>query len=262
MRYLGQFLIYTFARTYVPTNVTPFVIVCTGRTGSNLLASSLDSHPDIICHHEVFNHEGIHVSLSFGGPQVPFGTVEDRNRRPWDFISRVYSLTYGSRAVGFKIGPDSLFNPVLLSLLLNRRVRKIVLHRHELLHVYTSTLIAQQTHIWSETGKAESKQQPSIEVNPARFVRFVRRRRLFYWIVDAIISATRQPHMKISYEEFTLDPTAVKRTLEFLGVDPDQPLSACTVKQNSSRLADRITNYTELCEALRGTQMESYVKLA
>ncbi|MGA7539419.1 MAG: hypothetical protein WBW93_11720 [Steroidobacteraceae bacterium] len=169
----------------------------------------------------------------------------------------MYSFTNGSRAVGFKIGADSLFNPVLLSLLLNRRVRKIVLHRHELLHVYTSILIAQQTHIWSETDKGKSRnQQPSVEVDPAKLVRFVRRRRLFYRIVDAILSATRQPHMKLSYEEFTSDPAAVKRTLGFLGVDPDQPLSAGTVKQNSPRLADRITNYTQLCEALRGTRME------
>ena len=44
--------------------MTRFVILAVPRTGSNLLCTLLNSHPEILCHHEVFNPQGIFTALT------------------------------------------------------------------------------------------------------------------------------------------------------------------------------------------------------
>ena len=83
---------------FAESEATPFVIVFVARTGSNYLAAMLDSHPEIICHHEIFNPGGVHRSLSYKNSDLSFGTVEERDRDPWSFLHRIYGFTDGAKA--------------------------------------------------------------------------------------------------------------------------------------------------------------------
>ena len=44
-----------------------FVVVAVRRAGSNMLCTLLDSHPAILCHHELFNPRGIFYALGLRG---------------------------------------------------------------------------------------------------------------------------------------------------------------------------------------------------
>lgn len=245
----------TLTGQYVPAGATPFVIVYLPRTGSNYLAALLDSHPSVLCHHEIFNPTGIHRALSYKHTDLSFGTVAERDRDPWAFMSRVYSFTAGKAAVGFKLGPGHIFTWPLLSLLLHRRVRKIVLERRGWLHAYSSTMIARATQEWSRpTGAAPATAAPApkVHVNVADFQQFVRRRQRFYHLARLLLRVIGQPHLFLAYEDIG-EPGTMARLLRFLGVDPDVALSSRTAKQNSPCLADRIANYSEVVQARAGS---------
>ncbi|MFN0178720.1 MAG: hypothetical protein ACKVZ0_07935 [Gemmatimonadales bacterium] len=250
---LLDFVANTVTGRFVPDNVTPFVVVYTARTGSNFLASTLDSHPDILCHHEVFNRGGIHRSLAYKNTDLSFGTVEERERDPWAFIRRIYSFQDGAGTVGFKLAPR-VNDWALASLLLSRRVRKVLLGRRSWLHAYTSGLIAAQTQVWMQRKNADtSETPPKVRVEPSRFRAYARKRRAFYLGCRLLMRATGQPFYALDYEEIG-EPKTMAALLSFLGVATDVKLESATARQNSQELKDRVENYQELLSEFKNTR--------
>lgn len=246
------------ASPYVPDTGLAFVIIFLRRTGSNLLASLLDSHPEILCHHELFAPDSAHRAMSLRGRHVDFGTAADRDADPFAFLRRVYAWQDGRKAVGFKLAPGQS-DAVFLSLLVHPKVKKIVLRRAHWLHAYTSEAIAAQTNIWSvpATGtpgarRDEAKHQVRIEVSALR--RFVRRRRLFHKAVSTVLQLTRQPFLTVDYEDLH-EPDTHRKLALYLGVNPGVPMVAGTVRQNPARLSARISNMDELRRELDGTYL-------
>jgi LPS sulfotransferase NodH len=258
MSSLPRFLKESIAPGYLPDNTTPFVIVFLARTGSNFLASMLDSHPQVLCHHEVFNEDSIHRSLRFKGTPLSFGSTAERDQDPWAFLKRLYAFTDGRDAVGFKIAPRQN-DRALMALLLNRRIRKVILGRQGWLHAYSSALIAERTQVWSRHKDGVQSEPPreteKITVDPRTFRRFVQKRRAFYSLVDLLLFTTAQTAFRMTYEDIG-KPQVMQDLLRFLGVDPSAQLIAKTDKQNSPRLADRIENLNELQAWFRGTKYE------
>ena len=80
-----------------------FVIISYPRTGSNLLCSLLDSHPDILCHLEIFHQEAIFLSGDSRALKE-FDLVK-RDADPLRFLGMIWDEDYGRRlrAVGFKL---------------------------------------------------------------------------------------------------------------------------------------------------------------
>jgi hypothetical protein len=245
--------------SYCPGEHGKFVLVFLSRTGSNLLAGMLDSHPEILCHHELFNDTEIHRSLSYKGTNLDFGTVEERDRDPYEFLRRVFAFSGGKKKVGFKIAPGQN-KRVLLSLLLNRRVKKIVLRRRGLLHAYTSEMIAYKTHVWSVPESAKDRPKPAekVTVEVDDFVKFLRKRQLFYRLVRLILFLTFQRGLFVDYEDLQ-DQQTLEGVLRFLNASTSTPLKVRTERQNSPNLADRIDNYEELKAALASTQFAKYL---
>jgi len=64
-----------------------FVIFAAPRTGSNLLCGLLNAHPDILCHHGLFNPGGVHWARDRRGS----GGVADRDRDPVAFLDSVWA---------------------------------------------------------------------------------------------------------------------------------------------------------------------------
>jgi hypothetical protein len=256
-RYLWPAMRSVLSGGYIPDRGTKFVIVYLPRTGSNRLAALLDSHPDVLCHHEVFNPDGIHRSLAYKQSDLSFGTVAERDADPWRFIRRVYEFTDGATAVGFKLGPGRPYNPVLATLMLARRVRKIVVERRNLLHAYTSVLIARATQVWSRTDPASGgahRSQVRVTVDLPGFRRFVRKRQFFYAVARTQLRGTGQPHRFVAYEDLD-DPAVRTDLLAFLGVDPQTGLTDGTVRQNPPLVRPRVENYDEIARALEGTSL-------
>lgn len=249
---------------YGRDGVTPFVILFLPRTGSNYLAGMLDTHPEVLCHHELFLPDGIHRSLSVreGILRIDLGSPEERDRDPIAFLRKVYATDEDARAVGFKMSLADPRRGLIASLALNRRVRKIIVRRDNWLQAYTSALIAEQTKQFLRFPDGSGIRQDGaiqVHVDPERFFRYVRKRLLAYRLLRAEFAITRQPSMEIEYGEIQ-DPAKVRAVLAFLGVTTDVELRPRTTKQNPARLEDRIKNWPEVEARLRGTRYARFLQ--
>lgn len=251
---------------YLPNNdYKKFAIIFMPRTGSNLLCELLDSHYQVLCHTEVFNPKATYLSRK---PHLSIGTKEDRDRNPWAFLKRLYSVNDGARAIGFKMSPTDNYR-VLLSVLLNRNIKKVILRRENLLETHVSGLIAQQTGVWVEmkdrgpgtdTGSAAGHAAPSqVSVNVGKFLTYARKVRLFLAGVELLRRASRQKFFHIEYRELK-DPETRMRLLEFIGVDKNAKLIELTKKQNPRSLREKIANYEEVKRRLAGTRYEKFLQ--
>jgi LPS sulfotransferase NodH len=248
--------------------INKFVIIFSGRSGSNLLASMLDSHPDILCHHELFNPNGVHKARSCEKEKLPInlGTHEERDKNPWGFLNRVFAQSFDAKAVGFKLSHHEN-RILLLSLLLNRRIKKIVLRRDNLLDAYISLLIAQKTGEWILKGegwpdkKDQSKlmkKTESTHVEYGEFVKYERNMKIFYGIVRFLLKISRQSWIDFEFNEI-LNQERMKILLDFIGITDIQELKMSTKRQNPALQSDKISNYKELSMRMKDTNRYKYL---
>ncbi|MFZ0256583.1 MAG: hypothetical protein WAN46_13295 [Gammaproteobacteria bacterium] len=232
-----------------------FVVLATPRTGSNWLCSLLDSHPDILCHHEIFNPEGIHYALSARGGTLDFGTVEHRDSDPLQVLERVWHDTLGFPVVGFKLNRGQSL-VVLNRVLRDRAVRKIIIKRANRIKTFVSERIAEVTGEWESYRESElSGKQVTVAVDPAELCRHVVANQRFYQEIHQSLDDTAQSAMEIHYEKLT-DPQELARALSFLGVSPAAKLTAGTRKQNVRSLQELISNIDDLRTRLEGSELE------
>lgn len=246
------------------TDPIKFVIISTPRSGSNLLCGMLGAHPQIICFHELFHHEAVYF-----GPRnrdkYNFGTVEERDRQPYKFLSKIYNQEHGSDAVGFKIFPGH--NQKILNFVLNApEIKKIVLKRENLLFSYTSALIARQTKKWqnaivtdTKTGREdESKESVKVHVDAKEFFAYIKKNQDYFDYVEKRL--IRQKSICINYQELISEDKVIMDLVEFIDVknDPDLELTKLHTKQNSNKLSNRISNYEELRKKLLDTPYKSF----
>jgi len=240
--------------------LTRFVVVAAPRTGSNWLCTLLDSHPEILCHHELFNPVGIHVAVSQHGRDLGFGSVVEREREPFRLLERAWRLDLGHRAVGFKMNRDQ--NPsVLRQVLEDRSIRKIVMHRSNRVRTYVSERIAETNGEWESYPWLEIGRMPvTVRVEPRALRQHSRANQRYYEGVHRTLAATGQTAFQVRYEDLD-DPPDLTGLLAFLGVSPHVPLQGATRRQNPAPLTTLIENFDELREALRGTELEADLRL-
>jgi LPS sulfotransferase NodH len=215
-----------------------FVIVAARRTGSNLLCTLLDSHPAILCHHELFNPRGIFQALSRRGEGFDLGTIAERDADPNAFLDRIWREACGPLCVGFKMTHGQA-EATLQHVLADRGVRKIVLHRRN------------RVKTWYDQGEL-APARPRLEIDVRDLREHVARNEAFYERVEDSLMETGQDFLRIFYEDLWI-PAQRARLQGFLGVPPaDTDLEPRSVKQNPRDLRDVLANFDELAEALRG----------
>ncbi|MEM6673506.1 MAG: hypothetical protein AAF726_11735 [Planctomycetota bacterium] len=241
----------------------PFVLLYTPRTGSNLLAALLDSHPDVLCHHELFNPEAPHPSLSVreGAEAFDFGTAAERDAAPDRFLDRVYGEPRGAKAVGFKLCINDS-RSAFWGLLFNRSVKKVFLTRNNTLESLVSSLIAEKTRTWIDFARAEGKSDPekdakkgpeTIEIDLRQFRGYTRKRRVYGRLMRSIGASTGQSFTWLDFQDIVAR-RGIDELLTELGVPPGELLRERTRRQNPAPLRDKISNYDEVCRALAGTR--------
>src|SRR5262249_13206039 len=146
---LGEGTLLEWPQVAAPPCCEPvrFVIIAAPRTGSNMLCSMLNSHPHILCHHELFNPEGIHLALDHRNGEIAVGSLQDRDRDPGGFLERIWAHCCGAHAIGFKVNRGQSEN-VFRRLLTDPAIRKIVLIRRNRVETFLSETIAQDTGRW------------------------------------------------------------------------------------------------------------------
>lgn len=246
-----------------PSAPQRFVVLAAPRTGSNWLCSMLDSHPDILCHHELFNPAGIHAALSWRGGAVDLdaalGTMEERDRAPLAFLERVWSLSRGCRAAGFKLNRGQN-ETAFTATLADAGVSKIVLYRDNRLKTFVSERIAERTGYWeSYSGSPRSDRQVRIRVDLDELRRHIDENRAYYAALLAEVRGQRV--LALRYEELAASGAAWRPVFDFLEVDPAE-LRAETRKQNSTDLREIILNFSEVEAALRSTELAAELHAA
>ncbi len=233
-----------------------FVILAVPRTGSNLLCTLLNSHPEILCHHEVFNPDGIFTAVTHRDRDLGLGTVCERDAAPLEFLEKVWATGQGYGCVGFKWTRRQNEN-VLAAVVQDAGIRKIVLRRRNRIKTYVSDKIAQQTQQWEVYSRDELQwPRPRIVADKEELLEHMAVNERFYRRLEDMLASHRQHGFSLCYEDL-LDRAQQRRLLEFLQVqDLDCPLEAVSVKQNPTDLRDVIANYDDFSASIRREGLE------
>lgn len=232
-------------------------LVAEPRSGSNLLASLLDSHPAIAFHFELFNPDAVYLAARLrpalearhGGELAP----ARRDRRPHGWLKRVLKTTEAAdpaaRVVGFKLFAGQC-DPVLRHQCRAPEIAVIRLTRRNRLAQYASLKSALASQRWTD------RDGPAIEEK----VHFEREDFLRYTTVldaqarqvDAWLGLKRR--CLVTYEDLTESPerreATLARILEHLGLEVT-PLTSGLSRQDSRPTLERFDNPGDAIAALK-----------
>lgn len=224
--------------------MTQFVIIADMRTGSTLLHSSLDAHPEVRCYGELFHPEVL-------PDNAPPGV--DRDQASGGELVRCAFACEGVVAAGFRAmiflpgAEQPRWADAWDALAETEGLRVIYLTRRDRLAQYASLLVAQETaayHPSADDPVLKPENRPRVHVDPAEFRRWVEER-------DGLYDERRRqlagkPSLEVEHERFT-DGWAetIDAAQEFLGV---RRVALPQVKQKQERrpLSEVIANYDQL----------------
>jgi LPS sulfotransferase NodH len=233
-----------------------FVIFAAPRTGSNMLCTMLNSHPDILCHHELFNPNGIFVALHLRDTDFSLGSIEQRQQSHTAFLENVWANAGAVNCAGLKL-THKQHEPAFELLLRDPSVHKIVLRRRNRVKTYVSHLVSEQSMQWEVYDTAELEARPKVTVDLVKLNARVTHDEEYHAYLEKVLRDTNQPSIEVYYEQLRESDEQV-RLLQFLKQSTDfGTLSIASVKQNPAALKDMVENFDELAAALKGTDLES-----
>jgi LPS sulfotransferase NodH len=232
-----------------------FVILNAARTGSNYLCTLLNAHPDVLCHHEIFNPHVVGVARHLAKQRISLGTLEERERDPAEFLARVWRERFGRSSIGFKLcwrQTDFAFRAVLS----DGAVSKIVLKRRNRLRTFVSLLLARQTGEWVVyRDEPAPSDRPQVHIDVAAFTENVEFNRAYYFEIESTLRETEQCSLTLYYEDLP-QSGSLQETFDFLRVNP-RIVEGDTWKLSPVDLRRTIANFDELRERLAGTEFEA-----
>lgn len=238
-----------------------FVILGTARTGSTLLWSYLNSHPEILCLRGVY---GSTNKINFGKyydalPAECFSQalIDQRNKNPisflQDFVFKKYTKPY--QAVGFKYFYDHdrhlKQKQALTTYFQNDKdIKFIHLKRENLLATLFSYKRALNQRLWT-SAMPGFKTEISIS-DCKNYFQQISEKQLYF---DALLA---ERGMVLTYETFiSRRRESLLKVQKFLGVTPCDLTTEMTQNKNA-KLSDSIVNYEELKEYFTNTKYQKY----
>jgi hypothetical protein len=204
----------------------------------------LNSHPHIVCHGELLRKKNVGMR---GALKVlkyidkRFLSEQHRQENPYELVESIFQLAGEEiRSVGFKLmlGQHRLFRDQLIA---DPAFLKILLHRHNILAVYSSDKIAKITG-QGVVGRFKKVKKAKAKFDEKEFMKFWRRRLKQYALVQELAIRFSQPLLEVEYLSL-VKGDGVDATVRFLGQDPSiGELKAHTKKRNPSSILDRFTN--------------------
>lgn len=230
---------------------TKFIILGMGRTGSNFLATSLQSQKNVIAFGEIFNnsHQD-RVSWMYPGYRSTRAALELRDRDPQAFINTLVfrRMRRNIAAVGFKLfyyhARETQWACIWPYLRDMQGLKIIHLKRRNLLKTYLSMSRALNDRQWMARSEARVARKEALELDYNEVLKGFRNIR--QWEDENTRYFSGKPMLDVYYEDLTGDyPREMSRVQEFLGL-PLVPARPLTRKQSVQGLAESISNYEEL----------------
>ncbi len=238
---------------------TNFVIITNQRSGSNMLVSMLDSHPQIRCFGELMRvtpdwmkrdgYRGVLRVLD----QVDQIYKEDQYRfqHPYEFVRAAFATAPKRDCYGFKIHLAQ--HPEFLSeLIQDREWQLVVLQRENKLAQFSSSKIAEVTG-QGNAPKGTRIVRARVEFKNKEFGRFLSQERKQWERVWSDIQTSGKDYFYLRYVDL-VSKSAIQKLFKFLGVDPGFDVEPGTEKRNPSDILDRFTNREDVARTLE--QME------
>lgn len=220
------------------------MIFAQGRTGSTLLTSSLDSHPQIRCADEVLRRPRL----------FPVRFIENRARGAdspcFGFHVKCYQLTRHQRVRDLG---------AFLRLIDRRGWQIIYLWREDPVRQVISGMFARSAGHYHYRNDETGGRPDTIDISPARLISKIEKRLA---LVDLEHEALHGiDYYELRYERDLLDPdkrtAALNDVQDFIGV-PRHELRSELEKSVHRPLAALISNYDEVARALAETPFAQY----
>lgn len=224
-------------------NYKRFIVIARSRTGSNLLISYLDSHPNIHADREVF------------------AKLNGRDYK--SVLSRVYGKQPRKiKAAGFKIfyyhPMDENGQHIWDYLIKSEDIFVIHLKRFNILRTMISRKIAEKQDSWELKNPTVplDKNEKCVDFTFSELENAFKKTREWEIHGDKIFEKHRL--ISVYYEDIVKDPeNTLEKVIRFIGVD-NLSLKTNLRKQNPERLRDLVTNYDELKSAFSGTEWQAF----
>jgi len=235
---------YRAGRVFGSSNYTPFIILSRSRTGSNLLNSSLGSHPAVHVKGEHFGH-------------LRGDTIEKRHMQAF---GKQPSWISAAGCKVFYYHPHH-GDPAPLFAMLKRDPRLKVIHlkREDKLRSVLSWMIARENDTYTAASgtaliPAEKKR---LQVDPDELIDWIEK--TIEWEEWGDTFFSDREILNITYEQLTEDlPGQYKRVLGYLDLPDHVPISSLQ-RQNPEPVDQLISNWSELRARLIEHGFESFV---
>lgn len=239
-----------------------FIILGMGRCGTNLLASSLRSHRNIISFGEIFNNaDHKRILWEYPGYVNTSTQVSLREEKPIEFIDKsVFKpMPRHIAALGFKLfyyhareENWSCIWPYLRS----SDISIIHVKRKNLLALQLSMSVAMRTKKWSTRSGTPSQKQNSFELPYDQCLNAFET--ISRWQDEADGFFDGKNRMTLFYEDLVKNyPAAMESVQSFLNVQI-RPTSTPLKKQAKLPLHQSISNYNDLKERFSGSKWEHF----
>jgi hypothetical protein len=235
-----------------------FVIFTSGRSGSNFFLSVINQHPSIYCFSELFHPDKIWV-----GEDCEVGRLGGswayafRQCFPRTFILTIWMRNRNKDWTGFKY--IWFHTPKIRdSVLLNEKIKKVLLTRRNILRTEISRQIADETNEWiKHDGKATCTQ---VRFDLDKFWRHHERTLHQIETLKRELNDRKQPYIEIFFEDLAgenRDPVLAEfcRQME---IEPwtFDVADVSTKRQNPFTLPEILLNFEEVRSSLTGTNAE------
>ena len=245
-----------------------FILLAGRRSGTTLLVTCLDSHPQIQCGKDVFSTTRRLRYFQVDRPSGRFFKFRSRSaKHRIDYIFRrkqlidaylaeVYTPADDSiRAVGGRLSyAQARKYPAALKWVAEHDASVIHLIRQNPIKAIVSQATAQKRRTYHT---ASSVKKVTVRLSPHDLQKLALTR--LHEIEHRSMFSDGQYH-EVTYESFVADRDGeTHRMLDFLHIDQFAPLTTDLVKQNPDSLADILENYEEVARAFKGTVLEKYL---
>lgn len=254
-----------------PVTMTPFVILFAERSGSSFLQTMLTSHPQLVCHAEVF-----HLRRQSGkdGRRDSIGRLSKfaDPARSREYLEELWCSEAPAateiRAVGFKYKyptQTDLYPEVWEHLRsVDERGALKVIHLKRLNLLKAAISKQNQQVLWEERRVANLPSSDEytvgkLKLNISDACQYMVRRKAYLEAFERRIKNFRS-RLDISYESLLEDKEeTIKEVYIFLGVDTYVNTAPATKKLTADSLREALVNYDEVVHALSGTEFEEYL---
>ena len=244
--FLNYFRLLRYTKKDIPT--TKFVIVGQGRTGSQLMVSLLNNHPDIYCDSEIFHPD------YFGKVIFPKAYINSRALLATDQNKKVY----GFKVKHYQLRDDQGISPQYLFNYLNENGWKFIyLDRTNLLRHSLSNFKANES---GEYHINKRKGYKKLRIDPNELISYMIGKEQFK--KEELSSLAGIKYLNINYEKdlasFESQQKIMDKVFNYLGLDSVKVISNYK-KTSLSKLEDMIENYDEIKNVLLRTKYSNFL---